>query len=120
MFHVPHKHRIKHPILGGSEKDENNGFFIFPVGQRDVRCQASDGRLWEHVSVSTDKMQTPSWEIMCYVKNLFWDEEDTVIQYHPPKSKYVNMHKSVLHLWRSTEFEIIVPETLLIGLQLND
>ena len=33
-------------------------------------------------------------------KALFWDEDDCVIQYHPPRSEYVNNHQNCLHLWR--------------------
>jgi len=32
----------------------------------------------------------PSWDVMWYFKDVFWDEEDCVVQYHPPKSKYVS------------------------------
>lgn len=54
---------------------------------------------WEHVSVSTEN-GTPSWAEMCFVKSLFWEDEECVMQLHPPKSEYVNNHPYVLHLWR--------------------
>jgi hypothetical protein len=37
---------------------------------------------------------------MCFVKGLFWDDEDVAIQFHPAKSEYVNFHPFALHLWR--------------------
>ncbi|TXH71415.1 MAG: hypothetical protein E6Q83_03625 [Thiothrix sp.] len=43
---------------------------------------------WEHVSVSLGN-RCPTW-----------DEEDMVIQFHPAKSEYVNLHPHALHLWR--------------------
>src|SRR4030095_5216319 len=46
---------------------------------------------WEHVSVSIDG-RTPNWSEMCAVKDLFWDEEEAVMQLHPAKSQYVNCH----------------------------
>src|SRR5215218_9591845 len=46
---------------------------------------------WEHVSVSTP-YRTPTWEEMCRVKELFWDDTETVVQFHPPKASYVNNH----------------------------
>ena len=56
---------------------------------------------WEHVSVSPfNSGITPSWRDMCEVKDIFWDEEETVIQFHPPKSTYVNMMPNCLHLNR--------------------
>ena len=63
---------------------------------------------WEHVSVSTPE-RCPTWEEMCWIKDLFWDEEETVVQYHPPKSRYVNMHPFTLHLWRPTRSKDRLP-----------
>jgi len=118
MFHVPNQYRLRtHPILGSDDSFGNAGFFIFNWRGYEIRCQASDGFGWEHVSVTINRDRTPTWEFMCYVKDLFWDEEDCVIQYHPPKSAYVNCHPNCLHLWRSTEFEIPVPEPMLVGLK---
>lgn len=37
---------------------------------------------------------------MCFVRQLFWDDEDEVIQIHPKRSRYVNAHNTCLHLWR--------------------
>jgi hypothetical protein len=71
---------------------------------------------WEHVSVSK-KTYTPTWDEMCYVKSLFWDEEDTVIQYHPAKSQYVNNHPYCLHLWRPTKERVPVPDPILVGIK---
>jgi hypothetical protein len=57
---------------------------------------------WEHVSVST-RRRMPNWIEMSWVKDLFWDDEACVVQYHPRKSQYVNMHKYTLHMWRRIE-----------------
>ena len=46
---------------------------------------------------------------------MFWDEEDCVVQYHPPKSDYVNIHKNCLHLWRPTDGELPRPPKIMIG-----
>lgn len=54
---------------------------------------------WEHVSVSLPD-RCPTWEEMCFIKSLFWNEEDCVVQYHPPKSDYVNVSNNCLHLWK--------------------
>jgi len=55
---------------------------------------------WEHVSVSLEN-RIPSWEEMCLAKDLFWFEDETVIQFHPPKAEYINHHPNVLHLWKA-------------------
>lgn len=60
----------------------------------------TDENGWEHVSVSPYTPAIPSWDDMCKIKDIFWDEEETVFQIHPPRSKYVNMMKNCLHLWR--------------------
>jgi hypothetical protein len=54
---------------------------------------------WEHVSVSRQR-HPPNWEEMCFVKDLLWDAEEVVVQFHPRRSQYVNVHPNCLHLWR--------------------
>ena len=76
-------------------------------------CSSLDGDRWEHVSVhGTDQHGNdyiPCWEEMCFIKEQFWDDEHTVIQFHPKKSSYVNMHKHVLHLWRDLKHPFELP-----------
>lgn len=57
---------------------------------------------WEHVSVSLPESpkKCPSWDEMCIVKKLFWDDDECVVQFHPQESEYVNIHPGVLHLWK--------------------
>ena len=78
-----------------------------------LNCLANvedDGKT-EHVSVSLTKatgepfLRTPTWEEMCYVKDQFWGDEDVVVQFHPKKSEYVNVHSYVLHLWRNPSWK---------------
>jgi hypothetical protein len=71
----------------------------------------SDG--WEHVSVSTIR-RTPNWREMCFVKELFWDDDEVVVQFHPAKSDYVNNHPHCLHLWRHVD-GFPTPPPMLVG-----
>jgi len=71
---------------------------------------------WEHVSVSTQK-RCPNWTEMCFVKDHFWDEEETVMQLHPPKSRWINNHLFVLHLWRPLFCEIPLPPDITVGIK---
>lgn len=124
MFKVPNKYRNgTHPVLGSADCYGNNGFFQIPLEDNILaNVMASVGLGWEHVSVhmvDNDKQETPTWDEMCIIKDMFWDEEDCVIQYHPPKSHYVNHHEHVLHLWRSTEHEIPVPDSILVGTKMK-
>lgn len=77
------------------------------------------GPPWDHVSVSladsTRDPRCPTWEEMCWVKGLFWDDEECVIQFHPPKSQYVNVHPYCLHLWKPLGVEIPLPPKGAVG-----
>ena len=56
---------------------------------------------WEHVSVSPKhKYKTPTWDDMCALKDIFFDDEEEVYQIHPKKSEYVNLSENCLHLWK--------------------
>lgn len=92
----------------------------------ELRIIASDGRDergnvyseiggWEHVSVST-ATRCPTWEEMCLVKDLFWAEDETVLQFHPPRSEYVNNHRHCLHLWKPPT-EVVLPPSILVGIK---
>lgn len=76
-----------------------NSYHIKLAHGQQVQVVASIDGSWEHVSVSR-RDRCPTWDEMCQVKDLFWDDEDCVVQYHPPKSSYVNLHPFCLHLWR--------------------
>lgn len=78
----------------------------------------STGAGWEHVSVSPEKIRvTPSWNDMCIVKDIFWNEDEAVIQIHPAKADYVNNMPNCLHLWRCTYKEMTIPPSVLVGVR---
>jgi hypothetical protein len=68
----------------------------------------SDDYAWEHVSVSC-RNRTPNWYEMDFIKDVFWREDETVMQLHVPKSEHRNIHPHVLHLWRSMFLPIPTP-----------
>lgn len=127
---VPEKYRISPKIMPSIIGDPF-GWFQIPspdknrVTQTTLMCLASNGTEsieWEHVSVRATKNFNgkwknflPTWDEMCFVKSLFWDEEDVVMQLHPKRSEYVNNLGSVLHLWRPTAAEIPTPPSILVG-----
>ena len=82
-----------------------------------IMCGIGEG--WEHVSVSL-KNRCPNWTEMSYVKDLFWNEDECVVQFHPPKSEYVNCHPFCLHLWKPINVNIATPPSLLVGPRGND
>ena len=68
----------------------------------------ADGMGWDHVSVSHER-RCPSWDEMCWVKHLFFEPNECVVQYHPPASDYVNVHPNCLHLWRPADGVLPMP-----------
>ena len=119
MFKVNERYRItKNHRLSSDDSYGNNGLFNIPLSNRSVAyIIASDGEGWEHVSVhiiSDGKDRTPTWSEMCRIKDMFWDKEDCVVQYHPPESEYVNNHKHTLHLWRPTDQILPKPEKIMV------
>lgn len=124
MFHVPNKYRAPDAgPLSSTNEDGNNGVFVLPLTKFTTAFViASDGFRWEHVSVHVKmapdgKKRIPTWEEMCKIKEVFWDDEDVVVQYHPKKSEYVNNDSTVLHLWRSTDIPIPTPPSVLVGVK---
>jgi len=112
-FHVPHKNRITDGRMGSDNSIGNNGAFAFSVFSVNCHAIASDGEGWEHVSISMEK-RIPRWKEMAYIKNIFWDKEDCVIQYHPPEKDYVNTHDHCLHMWRKIGEEFPRPPLYMV------
>lgn len=104
---------VNHPYLGKGHG--NNGFFQIPFEGRLLNVMASDGMGWDHVSVSLQN-RCPNWREMSYVKSLFWDDSETVAQFHPKKSEYINNHPHCLHLWKQQGVEFELPPSITVGL----
>jgi hypothetical protein len=112
----------------GYETSYGDGFGAFkipyPKTGSNLLAIASNGKgalkeygeefAWDHVSVSTTN-RCPNWEEMCFIKSLFWEDEETVIQFHPAASQYVDHHPYTLHLFRPLLFNIPLPPSIMIG-----
>lgn len=121
MFKVPEKFRVRRGGFATSEFSGNMGLFEIILKHkrapnRKFTVLASNGAGWEHVSVSLPD-RCPTWGEMCKIKDLFWGEEDSVIQYHPAKSDYINNHDFCLHLWRPINELLPCPPPELVGLK---
>lgn len=111
-------------------KDGNigeNGIFCWShINGHAIFCISSNGIGWEHVSVSIKKIKhkkllsesnrCPTWVEMCDVKSKFWDNEEHVMQLHPPKSELISTHPYVLHLWKPIGIDIPMPPQILVGI----
>ena len=77
----------------------------------------SFGGGWDHVSVHPFKKRImPSWSDMCNIKDMFFRDDEAVIQIHPVKSEYVNNVSNCLHLWRYQD-EFPLPPSWMVGIK---
>jgi len=92
------------------EVGEDGGWAItYLAGSRKpVMVVFSWGDGWDHVSVSY-KNRCCTWGEMCEIKDIFFREDECVVQYHPAKVDYVNNHPYVLHLWRPQNVYLPMP-----------
>ena len=78
----------------------------------------SNGGGWEHVSIAPYRhSHTPTWDEMCALKDMFFYDEETVVQYHPAKSQYVNNMPNCLHLWRPLNATMPTPPSIMVGIK---
>lgn len=115
------EHRIREGDYGSKPGHLYGAFVLHGPCGRPVKIISSGADSeygWEHVSVSVDG-RTPNWQEMCWVKEMFWDDEEAVMQLHPPKSSYINYHPYCLHLWRPIGIgglgAIPLPPSILVG-----
>lgn len=103
----------------------NYGAFIVELDETHrAMVIAADGEEtgWEHVSVHERyrknsgkwKQRIPSWEIMCIVKDLFFESDECVIQFHPKEEDYIDTTPYVLHLWRKEGEEFPMPPKICV------
>lgn len=113
MFKYPESIRI-------AGQDNGPGSFMATFKKKNhptvvLHVIASCDHGWEHVSVTLRSWsRMPTWDEMCFIKDIFWDDEDEVIQYHPAKKDYVDLHPFCLHMWRNISIEIPTPSNIVI------
>lgn len=78
------------------------GMITFPKGQKASVVVGRNEHGMEHVSIEMFVDRLPKWNEMCFIKDIFWDEEEKVVQIHPKKSEYINITEA-LHLWRPVD-----------------
>jgi hypothetical protein len=97
--------------------DGFSGIISMPLWTGTVICSYD---FWDHVSVAPSKKRIiPSWDDMCMIKDIFFKEDEAVIQIHPPKNQYVNNMPNCLHLWRWNEGEMILPPSFMVGMRVG-
>ena len=107
------KYRIE--LYKGLLGDKHNGAFEIPIDNKIFTIIASDGLGWEHVSVSIKNVERcPKWNEMCRIKEMFFEDEEQVMQLHPKKSEYINLHNYTLHLWKPKNQLIPTPPLFMV------
>jgi hypothetical protein len=111
------------PLASTARSGANGAFFLPGPSGATLTVVASDGSGWtedglpgppfEHVSVSC-QARCPTWPEMAFVKSIFWSDEELVLQFHPPKSEYINDHEFCLHLWRPIGVDIPLPPRICV------
>lgn len=91
---------------------------IYKAGKPFATVIWSNGGGWEHISISPYKMSCiPTWKDMCDLKDMFFYDDETVVQFHPPKSEYVNNMPNCLHLWRPINEKMPTPPFIMVGIR---
>ena len=106
------KWRIPHADYDNGSK---GGAFLvpYPLSGVDLRCIASVGGGWDHVSVSRPD-RTPSWAEMDYVKKTFFHADEIAMQLHVAERDHINVHPYCLHLWRPHKDSIPLPPKVFV------
>lgn len=118
--------RIETGPMASDESFGLNGAFLIPRDLATLKVIVSDGscwhslnlpgKPWEHVSVSVwIPRRRPTWEEMNFVKRLFWDDSETVIQLHVPRDRHISVQDNCLHLWKPTGVEIPLPPAIIVA-----
>lgn len=97
------------------QKSVDGAAFKVKINYRLYNVIASNGGSWDHVSIDPiHSAHTPTWDVMCVLKDICFNDDETVIEYHPSKENYVNIAENCLHLWRPQKQAIPAPPKLFV------
>lgn len=102
------KFRIHSPNYEIVPDDDIQGIFLIPYMDYELKVMCGVGDGWDHVSVSLNNRE-PYWPEMEFIRRLFFENGETVLQIHPPIAQHINLHPYVLHLWRAWHVEYTLP-----------
>ena len=106
-----------------SKEGDDFGYFWMQRGRAEFGIMASSGDEtipWEHVSVKARDYRgecCPTHEELSWIKELFWNDDECVVHYYPPKSEHINNHQFVLHLWKYKGGEMPAPPSICVGIK---
>jgi hypothetical protein len=96
--------------------DVGGAFLIpYPLAGEKLRCIATAGEGWDHVSVSLHvAKRTPTWAEMEYAKRTFFHRDEVAVQLHVAENDHLSIHPYVLHLWRPQNVKIPLPPKAMV------
>ena len=108
------KFRQPDPMTGIVYAGDPDGVYSIPCRGIVLNVIASDGLGWDHVSVALAH-RCPTWDEMEFVRDLFFRDDETVMQLSVPRRAHLSLHRFCLHLWRPQAGDIPRPPDALVG-----
>lgn len=111
---------VNHLNITVLEKGEEGffGTYVDPFSRKIYSIVFSWGMDWEHLSVNPiHERKTPTWELMCRLKDIFWKEDEACVEYHPVKDDYVNNMPFCLHIWKPSKEKLPTPPAIMVGIK---
>lgn len=107
--------KIRNLKIVAESDDGFLGYWTDPTTQKVYSIIMSWDGGWEHLSIAPIRIgKTPSWELMCKFKEMFFKDEEACVQYHPKKSEYINIHPNCLHIWRPLYEKLPTPPNIYV------
>jgi hypothetical protein len=97
------------------ESNMDGGAFYIPspIDAQNMLVVASFGLGWDHVSVSRPR-RIPNQIEMDYIYRLFFNDDETAVQFFVPSNEHINLHPYCLHLWRHQSIPFPKPNKWLV------
>lgn len=95
------------------DNDGGWGYIYFQLNKKPALVIFSVGDGWYHVSISFNN-RCCTWDEMCMTKEIFFKDDECVVQYHPTKQNYVNQHQHCLHLWKPQKLDMPMPPIYMV------
>ncbi len=112
---------VKNPLINMMPIKEHGGTYQIPfINAKNkesiltVMASWSIQSGWDHVSVSKAH-RCPTWQELEFIKDLFFDPKEVVMQLHVAKENHRNLHPYCLHLWRPHDQEIPLPPNCFVA-----
>lgn len=76
---------------------EDGVMFNFKYKSREYEVIASNGGGWDHVSIyPLHQKHMPSWDVMCTLKNICFNDDEVVMELHPAKKRLCELGRVLL------------------------